>query len=526
MNSNLRIVLIIVLLLVLILNLVLRNDVFDFSNQEDSFCTLKFFASNEEVYLNNCASFAPDFCLIQDADTPTLVPNCELCGCRNDEVCNSDGHCIYYYLTSPSIIKKDIPFNVTFKVLDERGYINANHVLDFEELEFKLRNGINLTRSMVSVYQGGAAKFEMLISSEGTNQILVYENSALLVKSNPINVRTEVSSQILWGDIHVHCFDEDKYFCHTFEYAHNIYDLDFVSETNADFGTNAYNYKSRYEQFKDKIIIFPGVEWVENEEYAHALILFYDINGFIEILQYDNLNSLMDIWNKSYSDELITITAHPTVKKCRFNECKVWSYQNDSLRPLAEIYSGYAGSFECFQCPFDYSYNSSNYLRNAWSKNYKIGVVGTSDSLYPGNPKTVPAVSVFGSLSGGLTAVVVQENTKEAVWNALKHRHTYATSGSRMILDFRINDEIVGSQLYSDSTLNISVFIAGEKNIDSVNIFKYDGEFYNSIYFNNPNNTVFSYSFIDQDVMNNSFYYIRATQEDGNTLWSSPIWVN
>jgi len=61
---------------------------------------------------------------------------------------------------------------------------------------------------------------------------------------------------------------------------------------------------------------------------------------------------------------------------------------------------------------FDYSYNSSNYARNAWAKGFHLGVIGVSDSMVPGNPLSVPDVSVVKNLGGGLTAVIAPNSTK------------------------------------------------------------------------------------------------------------------
>src|SRR6185503_6082961 len=41
------------------------------------------------------------------------------------------------------------------------------------------------------------------------------------------------------------------------------------------------------------------------------------------------------------------------------------------------------------------------------------------------------------AMGGGLTAVLAPEKSREALWEAIKARRTYATTGARMLLDVK-----------------------------------------------------------------------------------------
>src|SRR5207247_269967 len=50
-------------------------------------------------------------------------------------------------------------------------------------------------------------------------------------------------------------------------------------------------------------------------------------------------------------------------------------------------------------------------------------------------------------VTGGLTAVWAPELTREALFEALHARRTYATTTARILVDFRVNDAPMGSEI-------------------------------------------------------------------------------
>ena len=192
---------------------------------------------------------------------------------------------------------------------------------------------------------------------------------------------------------------------------------------------------------------------------------------------------------------------------------------------MAEIFSGYAGSAECFGCPYDSSENSPNYLRNAWAKGIKVGVTSISDAFIPGTTMPMPMTSSVPNLGGGLTAVIVSDNSKEAVWDALKSRHTYATTGDRIILYFDINGFLPGDIISTNQALNISVEVVGTATIANLELFKFHDDKYELFASTSSDDEFASMIIQDSVVLNNSFYYVRILQTNGEVAWSSPIWV-
>jgi hypothetical protein len=75
-------------------------------------------------------------------------------------------------------------------------------------------------------------------------------------------------------------------------------------------------------------------------------------------------------------------------------------------------------------------------LHDAFAQGYRVGVVCHSDD-HKGRPgATRPGASSFGAI-GGLTCYFMPELTRDAVFEALRRRRHYGTTGTRLFLDLR-----------------------------------------------------------------------------------------
>jgi Protein of unknown function (DUF3604) len=75
-------------------------------------------------------------------------------------------------------------------------------------------------------------------------------------------------------------------------------------------------------------------------------------------------------------------------------------------------------------------------LHDAFDMGYRVGVVCHSDD-HKGRPgATRPGASTFGAV-GGLTCYFMPELTRDAVFEALRRRHHYGTTGTRIFIDLR-----------------------------------------------------------------------------------------
>ena len=90
-------------------------------------------------------------------------------------------------------------------------------------------------------------------------------------------------------------------------------------------------------------------------------------------------------------------------------------------------------------------------LHDAFEKGYRVGVVCHSDD-HKGRPgATRPGASTFGAI-GGLTCYFMPELTRDALFEALRRRRHYGTTGTRLFLDLHAAFASAGHRILGRST--------------------------------------------------------------------------
>ena len=138
----------------------------------------------------------------------------------------------------------------------------------------------------------------------------------------------------------------------------------------------------------------------------------------------------------------------------------------------------------------------------------------------------------------GLACVVAQELTRDALWQAMYDRRCYATTGDRILLDFTVDGQPMGSDLpvdLSSSTgRSFSMRVAGTAPIDVVEIVRNNRVVYEA----HPRLEVWGGDWADDEPLSEValqptfpgdrpfvFYYLRIIQRNRQRAWSSPIWL-
>lgn len=171
----------------------------------------------------------------------------------------------------------------------------------------------------------------------------------------------------------------------------------------------------------------------------------------------------------------------------------------------------------------------------------KFGFVGSSDSH-----RMVPG------LGGALTGVFADELTPEAVLDAYRRRRLIATSGCRMLIDFRVADCFIGEEGQVEGKPRVTGRIRAPREIEQVNVIR-DGEVIRQL---TPATDVVELDFTDDAAIGRHVYFVKVklvgdpsfnigtedlqdyrpfqmagrypanwARADGCFGWSSPIWV-
>ncbi len=149
-------------------------------------------------------------------------------------------------------------------------------------------------------------------------------------------------------------------------------------------------------------------------------------------------------------------------------------------------------------------------LEGALASGRVLGVGGSSDSHY-----TFPGDS-------GLTGVVLDELGPGALFEALRARRTYATTGARIRLSFSVDGRPMGSVLTGAGTPSGELFVEGTADLEEVTIYE-SGRVLERV---RPDGRTARVTFTaDGPPPDGSWYMARVRQVDGEAAWTSPVFV-
>ena len=402
----------------------------------------------------------------------------------------------------------------------------------------------------------GRKTFSVVFNSSGIHRVKVSEDSYLAphgIPSNPIDVGEISRLNTYWGDLHSHSNhskDGTGEAETAFSYARDVAVLDFYTLT--DHGAGDWLPDGKYwkgltpeewEENKElvkgynepgRFITFLACEWSGASPYGHHNIFYRNLEG--SPFGRDQYLKVEDVWGLLKSGDAFTVPHHTgltwLVESGPFVDFVDWRLsRNDSFRTAIEIYSLW-GSSEYFGNSMSYdhydsrgiitSYDGPSYARNGWAFGHYIGSVGGSDD-HNSHP---------GQIHGGLTAVLASELKRDAIFDAILQRHTYATTGERILLDFKINGRIIGDRLrlQADELPKIQLHAVGTDKIELVEVMKYDGKKWMASQRVEPRSKQVKISFTDYELTESALYYVRLKQWNPVHnrevwAWSSPIWV-
>ena len=355
--------------------------------------------------------------------------------------------------------------------------------------------------------------------------------SHLSAESGPLLVR-EDAPRIRWGDLHGHSqlsdgtATPDQYF----EYARNVAGLDISVLTDHDHWgmVPMDSHPEMWEEIGETVdahhaphefVTVLGYEWT-SWLHGHRHVLYFDNEGEVYSSVDPDYQTPAQLWDALRGQDAITLAHHSAGGPVATN----WRYPPDPvLEPLTEIVSVH-GSSEAADSPAPiYDPVPGNYVRDALDAGYVLGFIGSGDS-HDGHPG-LPQLAAGRGL-GGLAAVFSDDLTREGVLDAFRARRTYATNGSRIMLDVEIDDAPMGTMLEvpeegAPAEQRLRVEVHGTAPIERIDFIRsgktasLDGE-----------------GRLDWEIERSiprlqpgEYQYVRVVQKDQGAAWSSPIFV-
>jgi len=283
----------------------------------------------------------------------------------------------------------------------------------------------------------------------GTGSVLA-STGGLEGRSNPVTCYAEPQTfGQFWGDLHaqtettIGTGSDEEYF----SFGREVARLDFMSHQGNDFQVTDEAWLKleqtvRHFHEDGRFVVFPGYEWSGNTFAGGDRNVIYRSEGEpilrsshwqVPTVPEDDRSPahpasvLFDRLRRHVGADNVIVAAHVGG---RYADVK--RYHDGDLCPLVEVASCW-GIFEWL-------------LWDALDAGQIVGVVCNSDG-HKGRPGAeAPGAGEFG-IAGGLTCVLAPELTRDAVFDALRQRRCYGTTGPRIDLAFEIHGQPMGSVL-------------------------------------------------------------------------------
>jgi len=372
-------------------------------------------------------------------------------------------------LILPSQIEINQSFAATVKAEDKWGNPSSSYTgsVQFEQNDTL----VGLPDSYVFTPEdGGVHRFEGLrCKSEGIYTIKgIDEANNLISESNSLICQGENEYFPYWGDLHGQ--SEETVGTNTvsdyFAYARNVSALDFSSHQGNDFQITKETWREIQRQVKAyheprRFVTFLGYEWSGNSPAGgdHNVYFLNDDepihrSSHWQIADKSDANTdryPLNLLYDTLQNKDAMLISHVGGRPANLN------FHHPQLESLIEIYSAW-GEFPWM-------------IQEALQRGYKVGFVAGSDD-HKGRPgASYPGSSTFG-VYGGLVCAYAKELTREAIWEALKSRRCYATTGQRIILSVFADGHWMGEEYRVGSPPKIKVNAIGTEFIEKVDVMR------------------------------------------------------
>ena len=336
--------------------------------------------------------------------------------------------------------------------------------------------------------------------------------------------------KLYWADLHGHSnlsdgtgIPEDY-----FRYARDVAGLDVAALTDHDnWGYEPLSSSSRHQtqileavhKFHDpgRFVTIAGYEWT-NWTYGHMHVLFAQPQQMVIIAWNEPRATTPELlWSALGSRDCLTIPHHSGGGPIPFH----WEYYNPRFLPVAEITSVHGVSEGMRHEQRIYSPVASGMVQSALARGYKLGIIGSGDT-HDGHPGMA---SISGGVSG-LAGIYAKELSRKAIFEALRARRVYATTGCRSVLRFHMGDTHMGgiARLSKpDQKRRFTVNILADAPIAAITIVKNNQD----IASKPGEGLLMTWQWTDAEpAKSGDYYYVRIKQINQQWVYSSPIWID
>lgn len=276
-------------------------------------------------------------------------------------------------------------------------------------------------------------------------------------------------------------------------------------------------------------VVMPSVEWTASErkgiEKLGESLGHYNIHYFGEDREavpytardFGYSDTPDKIWKLLGNKKALTIVHHPA----DWDHHHGWDYYHPQFEPVVEIFQDLRGSAEYRGCPgttgFRQTPGEGCFVQDVLRRGYKLGFIGGGDH--------------FGL---ALAGVYVESLTREGLFEALRKRRCFATTGIKLHIDFRLNEAFMGEvlRLSRGEKRILYIKVTAPETVHSITIVRNSQDIYTHL--GESKEESFEYHDTEplEDLLQprengapSLYYYLRIILKNGEMAWASPIWV-
>jgi hypothetical protein len=192
-----------------------------------------------------------------------------------------------------------------------------------------------------------------------------------------------------------------------------------------------------------------------------------------------------------------------------------WRDNDPGVEPVVEIYQGLRQNYEIADAPRAINekdaiggWRPKGFINLALDRGYRLGFESSSDH-----------VSTHISYANIL---VKGEVTRESLLDGFRKRHVYAAT-DEILADVRSGDYLAGDEFTTSSLPTLNIKLQGTSKFSKLVVIR-DGKY---VYSTAPNTQTVQVTWRDNQPNKgkNSYYYVRAEQDNGEIVWVSPFWI-
>jgi hypothetical protein len=295
-------------------------------------------------------------------------------------------------------------------------------------------------------------------------------DGALQGEANPILVSAMARPRIYWGELHGHTGmaegqgSPEGYFRYGLDDAR----LDFIAHTEHDSYMDALEWEMlrrnamRYNR-DGEFVVFLSYEWTQLNDRGGHHNVFFRTPANRKLVPMHTAPTLSDLYfrlrkENDLNDVLIIPHAH---------ESGDWRRSDPQLERLVEIASDH-GTFEWF---------GRAYL----GQGLQTGFIASGDN-HDGHPGYSAFRVDHHRQTSGLAALRAENKNSQTLFDAMRARAAYGTTGARIILDFTLNGAPMGQRVAFAPIRDMAISVVGTAPISQIAIIRNGEEIFTQDY--------------------------------------------